>query len=67
MQASVHREDGAVGRAQVFLRRLLDQVRRDLPELVFEPVDLRRVVVEEREGGEQVGAAEADELLSYSA
>ena len=56
-------QDRAVGRPQVFARRLLNQLRRDLAELVLEPVDLRRVVVEQREGGEQVGAAEADELL----
>src|SRR5688500_19813790 len=56
-------QNRAVGRAQVLLRRLLDQRRRHLSELVLEPVDLPRVVVEQRERGEQVGAAEPDELL----
>ena len=34
-----------------------------LANSVLEPIDARRVVVEERERGEQVGAAEAGELL----
>ena len=43
------------------MRRLEDDVWSDLPEFIFERVDAGRIVVEEGEGREQVGAAEAKE------
>ena len=54
-------QDRPVGRPQILPGGLLNQLRRHLAELLLEAVDPARVVVEEREGREQVRAAEAEE------
>src|SRR3954467_10428019 len=51
-----HGQHGAVFGSQVLLRRSLHQLGSDLGQLRLDGVDARRVVVEQREGGEQVGA-----------
>src|SRR5215212_148141 len=53
----------AVGRYQVFLRRLLHVRRRHLVEIGQDRVDPVRVVVVEREGGEEIRTAESAAAL----
>src|SRR5690606_42059852 len=53
----------AVRRPEISFRRAPDQLRRHLAEFLLEAIYARRVIVEQRERGEQVGAAEAGEHL----
>ena len=55
-------QDRAVRRPQILLRSFLDQRWSDLPELGFDVVDPLRIVIEQGEAGEHVGAPESIEL-----
>src|SRR5436190_20238849 len=59
------RQDRAVGRPQELARGLLNQLRRHLAELVVQAVDAAGIVVEQREGRQEVGAAEPDLALVF--
>src|SRR5437763_3231847 len=55
--------DRTILRSQILLGRALKQLRRDLSKPLLELVDTTRIVVEEGEGGQQIGPPEPRELL----
>src|SRR5689334_11043012 len=54
-------EDGSVGWREILSRRCHQQLGCHLGKLRLQPIDSARIVIEQREGGQQIGPAEAGE------